>query len=204
MNMFDIMQAKKDVASMAAALKLKPQEMRSYTYADYCEWDDDERWELIDGVAYAMAAPLVQHQDVSRNIFIQIANFLKGKKCKVYYSPIDVRLNADTKDNTIVQPDIIVVCDKSKIDLKSIIGAPEMVVEVLSPSNASYDLTKKYKLYLQVGVREYWVVDPVFKTVVTHILADGKYIGTAYDETKIVPVSVLEGCIVDLSEVFEE
>ena len=189
---------------MSAALKLKVDEARRYTYADYCTWGDDERWELIDGIPYAMAAPSISHQSVSRNIVLQIGQFLRGKTCKVFYAPTDVRLNADTKDNTVVQPDLLVVCDKSKLDKNAVIGAPDMVVEILSPSSASHDMIKKFMLYLKANVREYWIVDPATKTVLVLTLESGKYAGKAYDETETVPVSVLEGCYVDLAEVFLE
>ena len=189
---------------MAALRKPDLQVKKRYTYADYCAWDDDERWELIDGVPYAMAAPLVRHQGALSGFHLQIGNFLRKKSCEVFFAPIDVRLNADTKDNTVVQPDLLVVCDKSKIDEKSIIGAPDMIVEILSPSTASYDMIKKFMLYLNANVLEYWIVDPETGTVIVNILNDGTYSAKAYDKTSVVPISVLEGCSVDLSEVFDE
>ena len=175
-----------------------------YTYTDYCTWEDDDRWELIDGVPYLMAAPNISHQSISGNIFLSIGNFLRGKKCKILYAPTDVRLNADTKDNTVVQPDLLVVCDKSKLDGKSVVGAPDMVVEILSPSSASHDMIRKYNLYMKTGVREYWIVDPVLETVLVNILKDGAYTRKDYEKTDTVQVGVLEGCEVVLSEVFEE
>ena len=187
---------------MAAAHKLKQQEAGRYTYADYCKWDDDERWELIDGVPYAMAAPTRTHQGISGSIYYQIYHFLRGKSCEVYYAPFDVRLNADKLDNTVVQPDIVVYCDESKLDDKGGIGAPDMAVEILSPSSASHDMIKKYMLYMKVGVREYWIVDPVTKTVVVHLLEDGTYRGRFFEKNDVVPVSVLEDCTVNLAEVF--
>ena len=187
---------------MSAVRKLESNEKRRFTYADYCTWGDDERWELIDGVPYAMAAPTVRHQGVSGNIYLQIGNFLQRKKCRVFYAPTDVRLNADSWDNTVVQPDLLVVCDKSKIDEKGIIGAPDMVVEVLSPSSASHDTIAKFMLYLKAKIREYWIVDPVSGNVVVNILEDGKYVATAYEKTEKAPVTVLDGCFVDLTEVF--
>lgn len=189
---------------MSAARKLESNEKRRYTYADYCTWDDDERWELIDGVPYAMAAPSTKHQGSAGYIFLQIGQFLRGKKCRVFFSPIDVRLNADTWDNTVVQPDLLIVCDKSKIDEKGIIGAPDMIIEVLSPSSASHDMITKFMLYLKSNVREYWIVDPVMGNVIVNILEDDKYVATAYEKTQKVPVSVLDGCVVDLAEVFLE
>ena len=189
---------------MSAARKLKSNETRRYTYADYCEWDDDERWELIDGIPYAMAAPLIPHQRVSGKIYYQIHHFLRGKTCEVFHAPTDVRLNADTRDDTVVQPDLLVVCDKSKLDKKGVVGAPDMVVEILSPSSQTHDMVRKYSLYLKSNVREYWLVDPESKTVVVHTLEDGNYVGKSYGETETVPVSVLEGCSIDLAEVFLE
>ena len=189
---------------MAAALKLEQQGSRRYTYTDYCEWDDDERWELIDGVPYAMAAPTRTHQSISRNIVLSVGQFLRGKKCDVFYAPFDVRLNTDTFDNTVVQPDIVVFCDDSKMDDKGGIGAPEMIVEILSPSSASHDTIRKYMLYMKAGVREYWIVDPVTQTIVVHLLDDGTYRGRVYEKTDVVPVTVLEGCEVNLAEVFGE
>ena len=189
---------------MSAARKLESSEKQRYTYADYCTWEDDERWELIDGVPYAMAAPLIRHQGVLGDIYLQIALFLRRKTCKAFISPIDVRLNADTRDDTVVQPDMLVVCDKSKIDEKGIIGAPDMVVEVLSPTSASHDTIRKFMLYLKANVREYWIVDPVSGNVIVNILKDDKYVAMAYEKTDKVPVSVLDGCVVDLAEVFLE
>ena len=187
---------------MAAAPNLKLQEARRYTYEEYCKWDDDERWELIDGVPYAMAAPNRSHQSVLRDIAFQIHQFLRDKACEVFFAPFDVRLNADNLDNTVVQPDIMVYCDETKLDDKGGIGAPDMAIEILSPSSASHDMIRKYMLYMNVGVREYWIVDPATKTVVVHLLEDNTYRGRAFGETELVPVTVLEGCEIDLAEVF--
>ena len=191
---------------MLAARKPVLQKAQRYTYADYCKWDDSERWELIDGIAYAMAppAPGWAHQSIIGEIYFQLKQFLRGKKCNVFLSPLDVRLNADTKDNTIVQPDLLVVCDSSKFDHHSYVGVPDMVVEVLSPSTALHDFDRKYRLYLKHGVREYWIVDPEAQAVVTHILEDGAYVRKTYEQKEVIPVYVLDGCAVDFAEVFEE
>ena len=175
-----------------------------YTYEDYCTWDDSERWELIDGIPYSMSpAPGGSHQKVSGKIYFQLAKFLYDKNCEVYFAPYDVRLNIDNaKKDTIVQPDLVVICDKSKIDEKGCAGAPDMVVEVLSPSSVSHDIFRKYALYQKSGVREYWIVDPHAKTVIVHVLEDGIYNRTIYESPEVVPVFVLEGCNVDLAEVF--
>ena len=187
---------------MPALRKPALQETKRYTYADYCTWDDDERWELIDGVPYAMAAPLVLHQEVLGGIYRQISNFLHRKTCRVFFAPTDVRLNADTKDNTVVQPDLLIVCDKSKIDEKGIIGAPDMIVEILSPSSVSKDMITKFMLYLNANVREYWIVDPDTGSVIVNIHQNGTYNAKAYNKSAVVPVSILEGCSVNLAEVF--
>ena len=181
-----------------------PEKCQRYTYADYCTWDDDERWELIDGVPYAMSpAPSPAHQTVSSNIHYQLFNFLKGKPCKLFPAPFDVRLNAAGDfDDDVVQPDIVVVCDRSKIDNKGCNGVPDMVIEILSPSTAKHDKVLKFNTYKRAGVREYWIVDPDYKTVQVYILENGRYFIRSYAETDMIPVHVLEGCVISLPDVF--
>ena len=175
-----------------------------YTYADYCTWDDGERRELIDGKVYAMSpAPSWEHQSILLELAGQIREHLKGKRCKVFVAPFDVRLNAGAGDDTVVQPDIVVICDRTKLGGTGCVGAPDMIVEVLSPSTALNDKVIKFNKYLQCGVREYWIVDPDSKIVSIHILDNGRYYATHYMDADIVPVHVLEGCLVNLSEVFE-
>jgi len=177
---------------------------RLYTYSDYLQWDDDKRRELIDGVPYLMSAPNRMHQEISRNLLVQLVEILKGKPCKVYHAPFDVRLNADTLDNTVVQPDLLIVCDHSKLDKAGCKGAPDMVVEILSPSTSRHDRILKFKTYKKSGIREYWIIDPDTSILDVHILKDGDYIIHPYAAEDTVPVHILEGCKINLSEVFEE
>lgn len=181
------------------------QEDRRYTYSDYITWPDEERWELIDGVPYAMSpAPSQAHQSVSWRIAFQLATYLKGKPCQAFTAPFDVRLNANEEDNTVVRPDILVVCDKAKLDGKCCNGAPDFVVEILSSSTATQDRVQKFEAYLTAGVREYWIVDPETRTVQACILHSGFYGVTIHRESATVPVSALEGCMIDLAEIFAE
>jgi Uma2 family endonuclease len=176
-----------------------------YTYADYAGWDTEERYELIDGVSYLMSpAPMWKHQGISRELTVQLAVFLKGKPCEVFAAPFDVRLNADTYDDTVLQPDIVVICDRSKLSGTGCAGAPDMVIEILSPSSARHDRFIKFHLYQKAGVREYWIVDPDTKTVAVHVFKDGEYLARAYAETDDIPVHVLDGCVVSLADVFAE
>ena len=177
-------------------------EYERYTYADYCAWGDEKRWELLDGVPYALSAPSQAHQEISGSLHNQIYNYLKGKSCKVFAAPFDVRLNADAGDDTIVQPDLLVVCDQAKLDGKCCVGAPDMVIEILSPSTVLRDRVLKSRQYLRAGIREYWIVDPDVRMVTVHVLQNGEYVAHPYSSAEAIPVSVLEGCVIDLLEVF--
>ena len=181
-----------------------PEKKQHYTYADYCTWGDDERWELIDGVPYAMAAPSRTHQRIIGELHGQLWQFLKSKPCEVYVAPFDVRLNAAGDDDDVFQPDISVICDEAKLDEKGCNGAPDMVIEILSPSSLKHDKFLKFNKYQRAGVREYWIVDPDSKTVQAHILENGRYFVTSYSEVDTIPVNVLEGCKISLSDVFPE
>ena len=176
-----------------------------YTYADYAKWDDDVRRELIDGAIYLMSpAPTLNHQRILRKLSWQLENFLRGKPCELFVAPCDVCLNAaGDDDKTVVQPDIFVVCDKSKLDGKRCNGAPDMIVEILSPSSKSRDMLIKFSKYLEAGVREYWIVDPADKTTSVCLLKDREYIITDYSEGDTISVNTLKDCKVDMSEVFE-
>ena len=177
---------------------------KHYTYSDYVSWDDDIRYELINGIAYMLAAPSQTHQTICSELHLQIGNFLKGKPCKVFFAPFDVRLNAADGDDIVVQPDLLVVCDMSKLDGKACVGAPDMIIEVISPSTARQDRLVKLQIYQKAGVREYWIVDVETKTVQVFTLKNGEYTVQAYADTDAAPVHVLEDCTLNLPEVFAE
>jgi len=151
-----------------------------HCYGDYLTWPDDVRYELIDGVAYMMApAPDLPHQDVAGEIYFQARQALQGKSCRAFIAPVDVRLpkhsEADDKIDTVVQPDVLVVCDSNKLDRRGIRGAPDWIVEVLSPSTAGHDQIKKRQLYERHGVREYWLVHPIDRVLTVYRLQGGEY-----------------------------
>jgi Uma2 family endonuclease len=175
-----------------------------YTYADYAQWTGDERYELIDGVPYLMSpAPTPTHQRILGYIYTEFSNYLKDKACEVYMAPIDVRLNVDSDDDTVVQPDMLVVCDLDKIDNKGLNGAPDLVIEILSPSSASYDAGLKLQKYLKAGVRECWIVDPTEKVINVYLQQNGKSASMhAYAESDAIQVNVLEGLTIRLDDVF--
>ncbi len=152
----------------STALKLEPR----FTYADYRNWPDDERWELIDGVPYAMTpAPRIRHQRIAGNFFGEMRTFFRGKGCVPFDAPTDVVLD----EETVVQPDVFVVCDGKKITDENIQGAPDLVVEITSPSTRLRDRREKRMLYERFGVREYLVVSPDDEMVERHKLMDGGY-----------------------------
>lgn len=182
-------------------MQLKKEE--KYTFADYLTWGGEERYELIDGVPYLMSpAPTPRHQEVVAELIRQFGNCLRGKPCRVYPAPFDVRLNPEGADDTVVQPDVTVVCDPGKIDDRGCKGAPDLVIEVASPSTFRRDQITKLNRYRAAGVREYWIVLPEGRGAQVYLLEDGKYTAQAYTDADTVPVGVLEGCTIDLREVF--
>ena len=172
-----------------------------HTYAEYLTWPDDCRYELIDGVAYLMAppAPTLDHQDFAGEIYFQLRQALEGKPCRVFIAPVDVRLpkpnEADELINTVVQPDVLVVCDSDKLDRKrGVRGAPDFAVEVLSPSTASHDHVRKRQVYERAGVREYWLVHPTDRIVTIYRLENGEYgKPNVLELAEETPVGVLPG-----------
>jgi len=183
-----------------------PKEERRFTYGDYKEWelDEGERYELIYGEAFAMATPSIRHQAVSRELFGQFYNYLRGKPCQVFYAPVDVRLfyEEDESDDTVVQPDIVVICDKDKIAEESCHGAPDLVIEILSPSNIATEMERKFLLYREAGVREYWIVDSKNNTLKVHCFKDSGISTNTYKSADTVPVAILPGFSITLEQVF--
>lgn len=181
-----------------------------YTYADLLDWPEDERVELIGGEPYQMApSPSFGHQCVSMALALQLGKYLEGKKCRVLSAPFDVCLFEQEDDelydiDTVVQPDIFVVCDPGKWGKRRCKGAPDLIIEILSPSTRQHDRLTKFNLYQKAGVQEYWIVDPDEKTVIVMTLEEGQYHApAAYSANAVVPVGVLEGCRIDLKPVFE-
>ena len=183
-------------------------EERRYTLADALAWDGRERIELIDGHPVMMAPPSRVHQAISGELFGQFWAYLRGKNCKVYHAPFAVRLFEESGEppesvDTLVEPDLVVVCDPDKLDDMGCRGAPDLVIEILSPSTRRHDRMTKFNLYQQAGVREYWIVDPDSQDVQVFVLEGGRYFVRGYGtaEGSLKP-SVLEDCTIDLSLVF--
>jgi len=184
---------------------------KTYTYADYFKWRFDERLELIKGKIFRMSpAPSRTHQEISLAMAVKLVNYLKGKPCKVYTAPFDVRLphnsNEDAAIYTAVQPDICVICDLSKLDDRGCIGAPDIVVEILSPGNNKKELRNKYDVYQEAGVKEYWIIHPSERTFLKYTLdQEGEFqpskLLVGGDE---LTSAVLPGFALDLNEIFEE
>lgn len=184
-----------------------PKEER-YTLSDALKWDEQEHIELLEGTPIMMAPPSRAHQEISGALFAQLHNYLDGKKCRVYAAPFAVRLferPGDRPENvdTLVEPDLSVVCDPDKLDDIGCKGAPDLIIEVLSPSTQRHDRLTKYNLYERAGVKEYWIVSPDERTVQVSVLTDGRYrVLEVYTEQDIAKVHVLDGCFIELSRVF--
>ncbi|GHU05540.1 hypothetical protein FACS1894147_11810 [Spirochaetia bacterium] len=191
-----------------AALRDDYEEKRRFTYADYKDWElaEGERYEIIDGEAYAMSAPNTYHQSILMELAKQIAVYLTGKPCKVYPAPFDVRLffEEDESDDTVVQPDISIICDKEKRGKEGGHGAPDFVAEILSPSNTAIEMQRKYELYQEAGVREYWVLDPEDKTLHTYRFRGEKVASHVYRSSDTVPLGIFNDLEIALEPVFAE
>jgi Uma2 family endonuclease len=181
----------------------------TFTYDDYLTWPDTQRWELIHGVAYDMSpAPSTEHQTLLLALAAEFHNFLKGKPCQAYIAPFDVRLpeenESDEEIETVVQPDIAVICDKSKIDSKGCKGAPDLIIEIISPSTAKKDTQDKFTLYERHGVKEYWLVYPAEHIVEVFVLGENGVYGRPkiYAADDLLTVGLFPGLEIDLAVVF--
>ena len=173
-----------------------------YTIRDYLAYPEDQRVELINGVFYAMAAPTIIHQMVSAQLWMMINSYIleKGGPCLALYAPVDVQLDKD--DYTMVQPDVLVVCDPNRYkDGNRIYGAPDFIAEILSPSNPSYDLGIKVSKYMNAGVREYWVIDSTHEKVYVYVNEESLMI-RIYSFEDRVPMQVYQGdCVIDFRRI---
>lgn len=183
----------------------------TYSYADYLKWQIDERIELIKGKIFRMSpAPATRHQLYVGEIYRRLSNHLYRNSCKVFIAPFDVRLTPlkkqdSNKIHTVVQPDICVICDPGKIDAKGCIGAPDLVVEVLSPGNTDKEMNEKFEIYEENRVKEYWLVEPDHHVVLVYKLNDeGKFIGLKpFIESEILRSEVVEGFEVLVKDIFD-
>ena len=191
---------------MASAIDIS----KTYNYSDYQTWSDEERWEIIEGVPYNMSpAPSTRHQRILGELHIAFRSVVR-KPCEVFLSPFDVRLSESYDEEVtienVVQPDLLVYCDKAKVDEKGGKGAPDLVVEILSPSTASKDMKTKLLLYQKFGVKEYWIVDPEYSYVEIYNLDEkGRYNLTVRKELpETIQSTLYEDLSIELSAIFAE
>lgn len=173
-----------------------------YTYSDYLSWSDEERWELIDGKAYSMSpAPSFKHQNITGNFYHILKNKLKGKSCIPGIAPTDIVLS----EHDVVQPDVFVVCDRKKITEANIQGAPDLIIEVLSPSTALKDKREKKRLYEKYGVSEYIIIDPIDYYVERFFLGKKRTYnkGEVFGKNETMHMLSLKDIEIPLAEVFE-
>lgn len=190
---------------MVGAKRKKPEK---YSYADYLTWDDDKRYEIIDGEVFDMTSPSFTHQIVSMELGRQFANYFENKSCKVVCAPFDVILTKSAKKNdeifTVIQPDIMVVCDPKKIEERGIVGAPDLVVEIISPSTSSKDNIIKRRIYEQAGVKEFWLVHPVDRLIRVYKLGKDGLFGREdiYDDQAQIEIAQFAGLSIDCRRLF--
>ena len=187
----------------------EPDPSISYTYADYLQWKFEERLELFRGKIFKLSAPNTKHQVIAGNLFVAAKLFLAKQKCRVFIAPFDVRLpvknrKKDTEVTTVVQPDICIVCDETKIDARGCCGDPDLVIEILSPGNSHKEVKLKYDLYEEAGVKEYWIIYPEEESLAVFILNEKElYDGaTLYAGKDKVHSKAIPGLIIDLKDIF--
>jgi Uma2 family endonuclease len=184
---------------------------KTYSYADYFNWHFDERLELIKGKIFKMSpAPSRSHQEISLSLTLKLGNYLKNKPCKIYVAPFDVRLPVGSKEDTsiytVLQPDICIICDPTKLDDRGCIGAPDIIIEILSPGNNKKELRNKYEVYQEAGVKEYWIIHPSERTFLKYTLDhEGLFQPSKLliGGDKLIS-AILPDFILDLDEIFEE
>jgi Uma2 family endonuclease len=177
---------------------------KTYTYADYLTWQFKERVELIEGRIFRMSpAPNRRHQEIVGDVFFEFKRFLQNKPCQVFIAPFDVRLSRKGKD-TVVQPDICVICDENKLDEQGCNGSPDIVIEILSPGNSRKERKEKFELYEENEVTEYWMVEPVEEFIIVYTLNEkGKYTGSKpFITGEQVKSTALTGLVIQVSEIF--
>ncbi len=186
-------------------------EEKLFTYSDYLTYPEGEHWEIIDGVAYMYAAPSPIHQGILMELSKQIAVYLTGNPCRIYPAPFCVRLPEGDEKNSrdvknVVEPDISIICDKSKIDDTGCNGAPDMIIEIISPSSIKIDRVIKFNLYEKAGVKEYWIVEPDQKLVSVFELQKNKRFSRPemYTEEDSITVSLFSDLVIDLGAVFNQ
>jgi Uma2 family endonuclease len=182
---------------------------KNYTYADYLKFTFDEMVEIINGKIFKMSpAPSSNHQNIVGNLFSFLHNHLRGQRCKVFVAPFDVILPVKGKDfeesNKVVQPDIVVICNREIIQERGCFGVPDWVIEILSPHTTKKDLQLKFDLYEEAGVKEYWIIEPKNQTVEVFVLEATKYRRVrTYVTDDLIPSNTLEGLVIDLKEIFD-
>lgn len=186
-----------------------PNSDKKYTYEDYLTWPENEKWEIIDGMPYMQSAPTWQHQSISSDLHRQIANYLVNNPCQVFASPFDLRLpetvERDEETTFVVQPDIVVICDKAGLKGTGYYGTPSLLIEITSPATGKMDRLYKFNKYEKAGVKEYWIVEPDLKIVSVFVLQDNKRYGRpeVYSEENQIKVSIFPDLTIDLNSVFQ-
>ena len=205
-NMFTITDDDGNVSTVE-----EPSPDYTYTYADYLKWKFEERLELFKGRIYKMSGPNTKHQMVAGNMYLKMRHALDNYKCNVFIAPYDIRLPVRNRKNdneitTVVQPDLCIVCDETKIDERGVCGAPDLIVEILSPGNSKKEVRIKFELYEEAGVKEYWLVNPVEENLIIYTLdATQKFGGgKMYAGGDIIISSGVTGLRIEVSEIFKK
>ena len=181
---------------------------KQYSYADYLLFEFNERVEILKGYIYAMSpAPSRKHQHISANIFRVFDRLFFKKPCAVYFAPFDVRLKINENSEeitTVLQPDLCIICDENKLDEKGCLGAPDLVVEILSPGNTKKEMELKFEIYEQSGVKEYWIVQPEYENVLLFELSNGKYELKSHSsqDSNFITSTIFPDLHVSLEEIF--